>query len=44
MAKISIEIDTSNQNDLELIELLERLASVLGNLTQAEEKRDEDGE
>ena len=44
MAKISIEIDTSNQNDLELIELLERLASVLGDLTQAEEKRDEDGE
>tara|TARA_R110000822_G_scaffold270_1_gene1124 strand:- start:206 stop:340 length:135 start_codon:yes stop_codon:yes gene_type:complete len=44
MAKITIEIDTNSQDDLELIELLERLAGVLGNLPQAEKRQDEDGE
>tara|TARA_R110000868_G_scaffold1839_6_gene14506 strand:+ start:806 stop:940 length:135 start_codon:yes stop_codon:yes gene_type:complete len=44
MAKITIEIDTNSQDDLELIELLERLAGVLGNLPQAEKRRDEDEE
>ena len=42
MAKITIEIDTNNQDDLELIGLIERLVGLLGGLTQAEEDQDEE--
>tara|TARA_R110000803_G_scaffold25371_6_gene60662 strand:+ start:6288 stop:6422 length:135 start_codon:yes stop_codon:yes gene_type:complete len=44
MAKITIEIDTNSQDDLELIELLDRLVDVIVFLPQAEKRRDEDGE
>tara|TARA_R110000824_G_scaffold82762_2_gene207361 strand:+ start:1594 stop:1725 length:132 start_codon:yes stop_codon:yes gene_type:complete len=42
MAKITIEIDTNSQNDLELVELVEKLVSFLEGLTKAEEQQDEE--